>query len=932
MNSDDLRPLLKKLRSNLNILQEREAKYGGEAPLALLNQIEDHQTALSLVQAAMLMDISLEELEEGLKPLILELDRAATPPKLEIPPPPEPTRPPELDRFVGRKAEQRYFANQLTNHNLAVISGLAGVGKTALAATLTEIWQLWMSMTTTANPLDMMHTEQVKKNRDSVLWHTFHEDEGVMTLIWKLAGFLDWNGQNELWHMLQSTQIHDSQPQPLNLLFDHLFKLLIGSGYLLCLDDIHLIHADPLLVQFIDRLGELLKAGEVSLIITSRQIPDYIRSVTFKTLTGLSVADIGHLVSSRNLDLSDELIDELYTYTEGNAELLLLSINVLKQASDPARVLKRLAEADDIERYLIKEVDEVLTDDDRKVLEATAVLLGYPASPGLLGYPVSRDAIETVAERRRLKRIILALSDQHLLTVHEEAEGEAYGQHAILQAFYYDMPNPRELRVMHRRAAEFYKEEEFNPWLAARHYERAGDYEQAARLATTDVWRLINQGQAQPLRHLLERLVEEKLPVDIQINLHLAHGQVCTFVSDNSTARISFKTALDRLKQQPATSETRLLQAQTYQRLGESWRYESPPEALTWLQQGLAVIAESDRPEVTLQREEAALRITSGDMHYAMGDHKAALEFLKQGLALLPEGPHHLRIVVNHHLGNIYDEQGELQQAHAAWQQALELAQQFEDIRLILEISTDIGIGHATAGNWAEAAKNYEQALKLAQQLGNLAEQARIENSLGWLKTNQGDYEAASQYLTHSLELTRRQNLKNSLPYVLASLGVLQVRQQDWAALEETLPEAEEVALEIEARYPLAEIYYSWAQGKLGQAQLPSAEVYAAKALTIARDLELDFEIGVALGVQGQVKLALGQTEQALSLFAQSVDQLKNRDPYQAARTKTTWGQYLISGPDMSQGHQLLQEAQATYQKLGAGQDLAEVQKILMER
>ena len=43
----DFKDTLLKLNRNLQTLREREAKYTGNAPLDLLNQIEDHQQAQS---------------------------------------------------------------------------------------------------------------------------------------------------------------------------------------------------------------------------------------------------------------------------------------------------------------------------------------------------------------------------------------------------------------------------------------------------------------------------------------------------------------------------------------------------------------------------------------------------------------------------------------------------------------------------------------------------------------------------------------------------------------------------------------------------------------------------------------------------------------------------------------------------------------------
>ena len=78
MNETELKQLLETLHKNLNTLREREAKYGGNAPLDLLNQIEDHQTAIALIESRLAGGISDETLEEQLSPLNLSLDRGGT--------------------------------------------------------------------------------------------------------------------------------------------------------------------------------------------------------------------------------------------------------------------------------------------------------------------------------------------------------------------------------------------------------------------------------------------------------------------------------------------------------------------------------------------------------------------------------------------------------------------------------------------------------------------------------------------------------------------------------------------------------------------------------------------------------------------------------------------------------------------------------------
>ncbi len=66
----DPKTTLLKLNQNLNILREREAKYAGNAPLELLNQIDDHQQAIDLTRQAITGERDEAEWQESLKPLL----------------------------------------------------------------------------------------------------------------------------------------------------------------------------------------------------------------------------------------------------------------------------------------------------------------------------------------------------------------------------------------------------------------------------------------------------------------------------------------------------------------------------------------------------------------------------------------------------------------------------------------------------------------------------------------------------------------------------------------------------------------------------------------------------------------------------------------------------------------------------------------------
>jgi tetratricopeptide (TPR) repeat protein len=74
----DYRTTLQNLHTNLNTLREREAKYAGNAPLELLNQITGHQKAITLTEQALRGELTETQWREALKPLLVSLEKAQT--------------------------------------------------------------------------------------------------------------------------------------------------------------------------------------------------------------------------------------------------------------------------------------------------------------------------------------------------------------------------------------------------------------------------------------------------------------------------------------------------------------------------------------------------------------------------------------------------------------------------------------------------------------------------------------------------------------------------------------------------------------------------------------------------------------------------------------------------------------------------------------
>jgi hypothetical protein len=68
----DPKATLFKLKKNLSILKGREAKYAGNAPLEMLNQIEDHRQAINITKQHIIGELTEAEWQEALKPLLVD--------------------------------------------------------------------------------------------------------------------------------------------------------------------------------------------------------------------------------------------------------------------------------------------------------------------------------------------------------------------------------------------------------------------------------------------------------------------------------------------------------------------------------------------------------------------------------------------------------------------------------------------------------------------------------------------------------------------------------------------------------------------------------------------------------------------------------------------------------------------------------------------
>ena len=441
---------------------------------------------------------------------------------------------------------------------------------------------------------------------------------------------------------------------------------------------------------------------------------------------------------------------------------------------------------------------------------------------------------------------------------------------------------------MHGRAAEYYEMEEVDVMKAAIHYERAARYEKSAQLAADNTWRLINLGQAERLRRLLDAFEAGQLEPFLWANVQAARGTVYAFLGD-SAARASFEAAMAGLEALPAGAPVLELRGRICRELGQLLLNQAPQEALHWLETGLKMLADTE------SAEKAHLRIVMGAVLGQLGDYDAAMSTLDDALHTLPETASQLHGKAFLNLQVAYFSKGDYGQAISYGERGLAIARSLGDQWQVQAFMTNLAVTRLHRRRLAGRDRGHgEGAWPWPRRSGNRVAQIMLLTNLGTAHINLADDDAARRYLARALELA--------------------------GALHLTI-------LEINARYRLADLAIRNVGLGYGRG-LPGAggrgRVARRRPQRAARDLQRlgraqagPGRAGRGAGARGARPRAgprrradggrgdqpahprpdphiLGNAADARAAFEASLSLLAGQDDYEHARTQAAWGKVLL--------------------------------------
>lgn len=328
----------------------------------------------------------------------------------------------DLSKFVDRETHLEGLSDSLDAKNMIVIQGIAGIGKTQLAAKL----------------------KNMIENDYITFWKKLREVYNFDSLVRDLAGFLRENGNFELADYIESGESdHET-------IINMLLSSFGNTNYVLFFDDYHKVKdkdIHDLFSQFKDRL-----MGSRIVIIT-RTLPPFVNSIDLfeevvmeRRIEGLELDATEEYLKQMGVEISLGQLIELNKRIGGHPLALRFFVKLAK-SSEVNAILKNLPKTG-IEKYLYDEIYKRLTEDEKMVLKAMSVFRTTS---------VPSEACTYVTKSEKVEELLFNLEEKGLVN----REGISYYLHDLIREFSYNQI--RDPKEYHRRAGEYYAQLEKTP-------------------------------------------------------------------------------------------------------------------------------------------------------------------------------------------------------------------------------------------------------------------------------------------------------------------------------------------------------------------------------------------------------------------------------------------------------------------------------------
>ena len=669
-------------------------------------------------------------------------------------------RMPKIRQFFDRTKEMEYINKNINSAKIIVIHGIAGIGKSTLAAKIIERY------------LD-------SKN---LFWYRFQEWDSVRNILVPIGNFLADLNKKKLKYYIDSTQNVDYF-DAINIIKTDLNQ----SNSILVFDDFQRI--SDRITQFFSSLAEHLEdLDNVLILILSRSLIRFYdrREVTIKSLIkelhlgGLDREGSKQLVQPKALDKAG--FDKLYKLTKGHP----LALELI-EGTDDLKYSTR-----DIMKFVHEEIFSKLSSEENELLKAIATFRG----------PIYSDAI--FLEDDFEFEVIDKLMEKSLLI---EVQDDEYELHDIIREFFYSRLSPKKRIEYHRKAAKYYQQhdDELAFVETAYHLIQSNNQDEAAKLIIDNAPTVINKGFHEDIMNIVTSF-DHNLKTEYLAEIYKIKGQILDIWGEwdnifeyyyqcytlNNYLNEYIKFNLDREK---------LHETVGYM----SWKDQEVDTALKNLKSSLKVVQEVE-DQMGLNEINRSLAW----VYWLKGDYKNAIKFYENSLKQLNKLPIDSKtieagILIN--LGNIYWEKCDWNRSIKYYDKSIKIFKDLKNNYKIAQIYNNIGCVHGENGVMDKATNFFLKGIGLCDDIFYIRGEAYTLLHLGEVQLRQGLFKDANKTLEKALDIFTKIEDGLGVVYTKINFGIVEIKNQNWVKAKEYFLSSVDILNDLDASFYLGEVY-----------------------------------------------------------------------------------------------------------------------------
>lgn len=631
---------------------------------------------------------------------------------------------PEPPPLIGRERETSRYRQCLKEVGIALIEGMAGVGKTIIGAHLAR--------------------EEMAAGRH-VFWITFDlfGTHNAEEFLWDLAAFLARNGKSELWQFLEQ-ESRDARTRDTVKRCHYMTSSLFRGPFTLCLDNFHAVLKDPDITYYLTELRKNIQGPPeerpTRFIIMTREVPPSLRDLVGEPLQGFTRDDARTFLAAHAVRLPKPQFEQLYERVNGNPQFLRLSLlaGLKTHQRGPAamkRFIQGLAGQPSVRDYLMDNVYGVLSPSEKQVLEALAVFT-VPVLPEAVKWVMLDEGVSN------LMHLLNQLVQRQLIV--EDQETRQVGLHSLVRDYCYDNLDLAYRQQLHRKAAMYYDDQK-DYIMAVQHYRQTQAFSEALRVLSAHEAELTSTGRLDSMLEQLAALPQDHLSTEEWIEVGRMRGNALERRGDCDEAIAVYQQALRAVTDAP-------MRAKLYRGLGNCYRDKGLfSEAITCYQQQLE-IGETQQDASAMAQAHLGL----GLVNLRIVDHPAAVHHFEQAAKLGKETDDAVLAARAHaSLALTYVKSGDLERAIESQRLCMKEFQRANRPELVAAAWIDLGQIYHYRRDLEQAIQHYEQAVQIYEKLGYRYGICVGYNNLGEAYLDQGNAARAVEYLEKSAHIAQ---------------------------------------------------------------------------------------------------------------------------------------------------------------------------------